>query len=537
MTSTPARCSTSSPTPTDANAQPPGTSCSSRTSGPSCIPPPPSPVSPPGAVRRSWPTSRWVGRAARRSPPTPPNLSPSPWASHPVTAKQLITDALELRHRLPETWKRVAALEVPAWKGRHVAVLTHTLSLEAAGWVDQQIAPRLTRCGAKAVDTVVAHAIAKYDPDRHAEREARARKQIWDVTLHTPTASEYAATSELHITGDTLFLSDVYQHVRRGAAAAKDAVTTARSASAKSRLSPLCSPVVKQRPSPVVEQRAKRAISRDPHPQTVLYLHLDKTDLDDDTGPCRPGRAPRPGVHREDPRVARQLHRPHPARHPDGRRRRRQRPRPTRPDPRPGRSPRSDLPLPGMPGRQPALRSRPRHPLRPDRSTRPNQTLQPRPALQETPQRQDHRSLALHPRAFGCLRVDRAAQAAGVPGDRLISPVSLGARQRDASRARVARAPRRRTGRSTTGPFGTPRRRRRIEACPCRAQLAGKLLQLVDAPGDLGLLLVEQPLDAVVCGRAVRATPHGEQLGDLLAAQADLRARCTNCRRVAASSS
>ncbi len=138
----------------------------------------------------------------------------------PVTAKQLITDALELRHRLPETWKRVATLEVPAWKGRHVAVLTHTLSLEAAEWVDQQIAPRLHRCGAKAVDTVVAHAIAKYDPARHAEREARARKQTWDVTLHTPTASEYAATSELHITGDTLFLSDLYRNLSRDAVAA-----------------------------------------------------------------------------------------------------------------------------------------------------------------------------------------------------------------------------------------------------------------------------------------------------------------------------
>ena len=161
----------------------------------------------------------------------------------PVTAKQLITDALELRHRLPETWKRVAALEVPAWKGRHVAVLTHTLSLEAAGWVDQQIAPRLHRCGAKAVDTVVAHAIAKYDPARHAEREARAKKQIWDVVLHTPTASEYAATSELHITGDTLFLTDLYQHVCAAEPAAGKAGDDSPSASARSRPSPPCSPV------------------------------------------------------------------------------------------------------------------------------------------------------------------------------------------------------------------------------------------------------------------------------------------------------
>ena len=151
--------------------------------------------------------------------------APRPTRHHPrplpVTAKQLITDALELRHRLPETWTRVAALEVPAWKGRHVAVLTHTLSLEAAGWVDQQIASRLHRCGARAVDTVVAHAIAKYDPDRHAEREAHTRKQLWDVTLHTPAASEYAATSELHITGDTLFLSDLYRSLPRRRAAAK----------------------------------------------------------------------------------------------------------------------------------------------------------------------------------------------------------------------------------------------------------------------------------------------------------------------------
>ena len=164
----------------------------------------------------------------------------------PVTAKQLITDALELRHRLPETWKRVAALEVPAWKGRHVAVLTHTLSLEAAEWVDQQIAPRLQRCGAKAVDTVVAHAIAKYDPARHAEREARAKKQTWDVTLHTPMASEYAATSELHITGDTLVLTDLYRRLAAKPWPPGRPATTSPSASARSTPSQTCSPVRKQ---------------------------------------------------------------------------------------------------------------------------------------------------------------------------------------------------------------------------------------------------------------------------------------------------
>ena len=47
-------------------------------------------------------------------------------------------------------------------------------------------------------------------------------------------------------------------------------------------------------PHRCVEQRAKRAISRDhPHPQTVLYLHLDLTDLDDDL--VKAGRAERLG--------------------------------------------------------------------------------------------------------------------------------------------------------------------------------------------------------------------------------------------------
>ena len=204
----------------------------------------------------------------------------------PDTAKRLITDALELRHRLPQTWQRVATLEIPAWKGRHVATLTHTLSLEAAGWVDQHIAHRLHRCGARAVDTVVAHAIAKHDPDRHAAREARAKKQTWDIALHTPIASEYAATSELHITGDTLFLTDLHRHICAQAAAAGKAGD--------------------DQPLGVRKFQALAALfgagggggvetvaARPPQPTAVLYLHLDKTDLDDDV--VRVGRAERLG--------------------------------------------------------------------------------------------------------------------------------------------------------------------------------------------------------------------------------------------------
>ncbi len=328
----------------------------------------------------------------------------------PDTAKRLITDALELRHRLPETWKRVATLEIPAWKGRHVATLTHTLSLEAAGWVDQHIAPRLKRCGAKAVDTVVAHAIAKYDPARHAEREARAKKQVWDVVLHTPMASEYAATSELHITGDTLFLTNLYRHVCAKAAAAgkagDDQPLGVRKAQALATLF--------RGDGGGVETVAARPPQPTPHqPTTVLYLHLDKTDLDDDT--IRVGKAERLGPVTTDKIrdwLGASTVRIQPVIRMDG------------DDAVNGHDPPDrirqqviltydHLPVPRLPSRRPQLRPRPRRPLRPRRSTRPNPTLQPRPTLPPPPQRQDHRSVALCPHARRRLPLDRAVRRGG----------------------------------------------------------------------------------------------------------------------------
>ena len=284
------------PTPTVANeTATQGQGASSPTSGPSCIPPPKSPVSPPGAAKRCWPTSRSAAKVTPRYAAFAAEPLAITLGVAPVTAKQ--ADHRRpggARHRLPGTWKRVAALEVPAWKGRHVAVLTHTLSLEAAEWVDQQIAPRLHRCGARAVDTVVAHAIAKYDPDRHAAREARAEEQTWDVTLHTPTASEYAATSELHITGDTLILSDLYRNLSRDAVAAGKAGDDQPLGVRK--VQALATLFTGAQAATLAGGRAASEASDPsrPPPQTVLYLHLDKTDLDDDNL-AKIGRAERLG--------------------------------------------------------------------------------------------------------------------------------------------------------------------------------------------------------------------------------------------------
>jgi hypothetical protein len=82
-------------------------------------------------------------------------------------AKKLIGHALELRHRLPRLWAQVQSGVVPAWQARSVAEVTiHTvpaLTVEAAGFVDAQVAAVAGRVAPAQLDRLVAEAIKRYD--------------------------------------------------------------------------------------------------------------------------------------------------------------------------------------------------------------------------------------------------------------------------------------------------------------------------------------------------------------------------------------
>jgi hypothetical protein len=84
-----------------------------------------------------------------------------------TAAKKLIGHALELRHRLPRLWAQVHAGQVPAWRARAVADTTiHTspaLTVEAAGFVDAQVAAVAGRIGQAQLDRLVAETIKRYD--------------------------------------------------------------------------------------------------------------------------------------------------------------------------------------------------------------------------------------------------------------------------------------------------------------------------------------------------------------------------------------
>ncbi len=94
------------------------------------------------------------------------------------SAKRLLGDVLETRHRLPRLWARVAAGEVQPWVARKVAQATRALSLEQAAYVDAGVAEYADgRLPFHRFLTVVEAKVVEADPEAAAERELAAAQE------------------------------------------------------------------------------------------------------------------------------------------------------------------------------------------------------------------------------------------------------------------------------------------------------------------------------------------------------------------------
>ena len=100
------------------------------------------------------------------------------------TGKAYLGEALELRHRLPRTWGRVQAGDLPAWRARRIARATIALSPAGAGFVDAQVAPFAHRIRPSGVDRLVEEAIVRFMPDE-ARRRREAAADGRHVHVHT----------------------------------------------------------------------------------------------------------------------------------------------------------------------------------------------------------------------------------------------------------------------------------------------------------------------------------------------------------------
>ena len=96
---------------------------------------------------------------------------------HAATARALIADTLDIQHRLPATWRVVAALGCDPWVARRVAVLSRGLDLDKVGLVDRAVARAIGRVAPSKVFELVAAKVAEADPEAHTQRRERARHE------------------------------------------------------------------------------------------------------------------------------------------------------------------------------------------------------------------------------------------------------------------------------------------------------------------------------------------------------------------------
>ena len=90
-----------------------------------------------------------------------------------LSARALMADALDLRHRLPELWQLICAGQVPAWRARKVA--TRHLSRDSAMHVDAAVAPAIVGLPWGRFETLLTAKIIEADP-KAAEEQSKIRE-------------------------------------------------------------------------------------------------------------------------------------------------------------------------------------------------------------------------------------------------------------------------------------------------------------------------------------------------------------------------
>jgi hypothetical protein len=114
------------------------------------------------------------------------------------SGRVLVAHALELACRLPRIWARVQSGSLAPWRARRIAeeTLSLSLSLEAAEFVDQMVAPFAHKTGMAQTQRTVEEAIARFMPEYAAERRDRAADGLY-FTVDTEQVS-FAGTSRIH---------------------------------------------------------------------------------------------------------------------------------------------------------------------------------------------------------------------------------------------------------------------------------------------------------------------------------------------------
>src|SRR5699024_8228552 len=92
--------------------------------------------------------------------------------------KWLVFEALQLRHRMPHTWRLVGEYRMPAHRARQLVMGCYRLNDAAVAWLDAQVASVAGRVGPAQLERMIARAASELDPEFVAgQRRARAERK------------------------------------------------------------------------------------------------------------------------------------------------------------------------------------------------------------------------------------------------------------------------------------------------------------------------------------------------------------------------
>jgi hypothetical protein len=131
---------------------------------------------------------------------------------HPMACESAIADVLDLRHRLPEVWASVRALECEVWLARKVARLPRRLPLDRVGIVDTAVAAAIGGASPGRVLRICEAKVIEADPIAHAARAEAERQRRYVTLSRTDSAGLRHVIARVHA-GDAVWIDATVQRV------------------------------------------------------------------------------------------------------------------------------------------------------------------------------------------------------------------------------------------------------------------------------------------------------------------------------------
>lgn len=211
---------------------------------------------------------------------------------HPLAARHLMADAVDLETRLPHAWQAVAAGRLETWVARKLVALTSELATDRARWVDAAVAELLGSLPTGRLLTVAQARVVEADQALAETKavQAAARREVWlgrenDHGVRTLVARGDAdQMRQLHATTDHL-AHLLAEHGSRELAAESMDELRARA------IGLLANPLAALKllvgagehdPREVPDQVAEAIVDAGPsmtRPRAVVHLHLDPSAL------------------------------------------------------------------------------------------------------------------------------------------------------------------------------------------------------------------------------------------------------------------